>query len=727
MSLDESGYVIRDGLCSNGSYTSFYTGADGSYHWRCSHWCKDTPEDCWGNKYSCVGPVPANTVYVGEHWLLNSPWWYELYPDDSPHLWEPCSLKCAVGYKYVDGRCEKVNPPKCWEPNKGTWNWRSSPQYCQDVFPLGTSDYNNCMSKAYKYCDEWNLNDFSIWGFIGASWKCISWEDGVSREDDAECSASCIPWTDNYDPSYLYLGSTDSNSDSIFIRYGKTLDFTWWDTSWLSVSRTYAGWLSGYWMMRFTGSANTGSQRSTTITFTTNDDYFCDTWDLTIVQCQVGYKSQHKPEGGYVCVPEGTYSCSESDLPANSEPAWERFWFTVEPPSNKLYEDKEAAKEIPCSLVCKEGYTFLYAAWSQPDRCVKCEVWTLNSERTWCEVIVGCATWYEYDKEIWWCVVLGDCIVGYSPRTIAPDHSIGFVSYDESRPRWQSLGWSCLRNVEDIRPHSCEFACEEGYLCNGKFCELPVCTSFKASDYWDLSVAVTYENPTYEYAVSVGWWMSRYVPWKYQEASSLEEFNSIMYNPDGTKKKAGCWYWCNNGYVDRSGTYPKCINPVAPAAAYTCIGSLTGLRDTNIITTDKDVTFTDHNRDWRFIWPRSLYYELKEQGEQCLYTCKEGYDYKTFNIWNLCAMTCDYDTEYMAGQGFCLPCYVEDGYFPDHNNDDHWNALSCSFVCDTSTQIWSKSLKSCIANRYYDLKCPDWMTELDRTDEWKLICWVRFG
>jgi hypothetical protein len=74
-------------------------------------------------------------------------------------------------------------------------------------------------------------------------------------------------------------------------------------------------------MMRFTGSANTGSQRSTTITFTTSDDYFCDTWDLTIVQCQVGYKGQHKPEGGYVCVPEGTYSCSESDLPANSEPA----------------------------------------------------------------------------------------------------------------------------------------------------------------------------------------------------------------------------------------------------------------------------------------------------------------------------------------------------------------------------------------------------------------------
>jgi hypothetical protein len=57
----------------------------------------------------------------------------------------------------------------------------------------------------------------------------------------------------------------------------------------------------------------------------------------------------------------------------------------------------------------------------------------------------------------------------------------------------------------------------------------------------------------------------------------LEAFNNWAYNEDGSPKVEGCWYWCNNNYLDTTSTATakKCIIPNAPAEVYACIGSRT--------------------------------------------------------------------------------------------------------------------------------------------------------
>ena len=534
LSLNESGDIIESYLCPSwNSASSVTTGTDGSYHWYCHRWCQWT-EDCWGDKYSCQGGIPAHSVYVGNHWLLDSPAWYHLYPDDSSHLWEPCSLKCAEGYEYnsVTDSCEKI---------------------------------------------------------------------------------------------------------------------------------------------------------------------------------------------------QSSYSCSTSWIPEHSVAVWQTGWFTQEPPANVLYETREEAEGKACSFVCEEGYTFLYS----PNRCEKCEVGTLNEDKTYCTVIVDCPTWYQYNPETGICDVMGNC-VDTADRTQVefPSNWKSPYSYEESRPIWGNVQWSCRKNIEDIRSHASEFTCDDWYLCSsngGAYCFEPSCDWFW-SEYWDTSLAVKLENPTYSYLVNIWWWYKWQAPWQYTGAGSLEAFNNRAYNEDGSPKVEGCWYWCNNNYVDvtSSPTTVKCIDPNVPANAYACIGSVKWIRDRNIMSTDSSVRFSDHNRDWTFVESREEYWERVAQWEECLYTCKTGVELKTFSVWKLCAQECDTDNdEYMTSRWYCSTC--KEGYMPDPNNMENGVIMGCMYKCDPETQIWSETLKSCVSKQVYMLECPDGMEELGRTPDNKLICWIKFG
>ena len=729
LELDGSGNLVsnyRDYLCDKGYPSSIYTGSDGKHKWSCrdrsSNRCEDV--SCNANSYSCYGEPPAHTVNVGPATWLYASASYNLYPTRSQAQWIPCSLVCASGYKYVNGHCEKIDPPLCWEPNWDMWNWRFSPQYCKDMYTVGSANYNTCMSESYNYCDRWTLGSFNILNFDGVSWTCTNSEDGW--EDSVPCRAKCRGWTDNVDPESLYLGSSNVNTDSIFVRNSKTLTFTWWDTSWLSVSRTYIWWLSGYWQMRFTGTVNTGAERSTTITFTSNDEFYCSTWKLTIVQCAYGYESKHLDGGGYICVPKDTYSCSDEWKPEHSERVWQRYWFLSTPPANQLYDTREEAEGKDCSLICEEGYTYLRS----PDRCVKCAVWKVNADKTWCEVIVDCPEWYQYNPDTGICDVVGNCLDGSNKTlTKAPSDWRTPLSYEESRPIWGNLKWSCRKDEEDIRPHACEFTCNAGNLCSsdgGSYCFTPRCDTFTKSSYWDIDIAVKVENATYEYMANIWWWYWYRVPWQYTGAGTLEAFNKRAYNEDGTPKVEGCWYWCTNNYIDvtTDPTTVRCINPNAPATVYACIGSVKGIRDRNIISTDSSVTFTDHNRDWTFVESRPEYWERVAAWEECLYTCKTGAELTHFSVWDLCAQQCDADKDqYMSSRWYCTSC--AEGYKPDPNNQENGIIMGCMYKCDPETQIWNETLKACLAKVVYTLECPEGMTELGRTEDNKLICWIK--
>ena len=747
LQTDWSGNVIESYLCNIGSNTTLIEWDDDEFEWSCHNWCDYI--DCQAESYSCEDTAPANTVYVwATRWLL-SPASYTLYPEWSPHLWEPCSLACAYGYKYVDGHCEKVDKPECWEPNWKIWDWRNSPQYCEEAFGTtnivscidsicasihwaSTPAYYNCKTTytIYNYCNVWELDEdsFSRWGYVWAAWKCISDDNEVS------CDADCNPWTDNFNPYTLCLGDEDSQTDSILVPNSATdLKYTWWDP-WLTVTASDSGWLSGYWMMSFTASPNTGESRSTTIKFTSTNGDYCENWDLTIYQCGVGEENHYDIIDGNRacrCAPVGGwYSCPTYWQPAHSVNIWPIDNLSVEPSGYKLYEKKADALWKPCSVICEEGYEFFKGEWWAPDRCDKCPDWmVLNEEKTYCVVEISCPEWYAYNPETKVCDVMGNCL-DYMNKTSTkvPSDGVTPYTYEESRPMWGNISWSCRKSVEDIRPGVCEFACKPGYLCSsdgGKYCFKPSCATFSSYLYWDTSIAVKLENPTYDYLVNIWWWYQWSAPWQYTWAGSLEAFNNWAYNEDGSPKVEGCWYWCNNNYLDTTSTATakKCIIPNAPAEVYACIGSRTWTVISNIISTDSSVTFTDHNRYWTFVEDRAEYWNRVAQWEECLYTCKTGVELKTFSVWDLCAEECNPETEYMTRWWYCLSC--DEGYKPDPNNKDNGVIMGCVYKCD-SGQIWNEPLKACLANQVYELNCPDWMEELGRTPAWKLICWIKF-
>ena len=96
----------------------------------------------------------------------------------------------------------------------------------------------------------------------------------------------------------------------------------------------------------------------------------------------------------------------------------------------------------------------------------------------------------------------------------------------------------------------------------------------------------------------------------------MEAFKKRAYEDDGTTPKVdGCWYWCTNNKIDvtTDPTTVRCIDPNAPANRYACIGSTKGIKDWNIITTDPNVRFTDHNRDWTFVSDRANYWQRVAQ------------------------------------------------------------------------------------------------------------------
>ena len=725
--LDGSGNLVDNYeryLCDEGYESSISTWSDGKFIWSCRdrsyNRCESVP--CNVASYSCYGDAPDHTVYVGPTSWLYSSASYRLYSTRSEAEGVPCSLVCASGYKYVDGKCEKIDPPECWEPDWSQWDWRRSPQYCREAFTIGGTDYNNCMLKAYVYCNNSVLDSFDVHSFAGVSWTCTNW--GEEIEDTVTCGASCRGWTDNVDPESLYLGSHNTNNDSIYVHYGKTLDFTWWDTSWLSVSRTYAGWLSGYWVMYYTWTENTWPERSTTITFTSDDEYYCRTWQLTIVQCWVGYTSKHLDGGGYVCVPDGTYSCSDDNIPEHSERVWQQFWFTSTPPANKLYETREEAEGIGCSLVCEEGYEFFKGKWWNPDKCDKCPDWmALNDEKTYCEVVVNCPEWYIYDKVLKYCRFKGSCLdYRDQPENKMPEHSLG-GPFENAVPIWADMNWNCKRNVSDITPHSCEYACEEGYFCYWvSSCKPAECEAFTKSDYWDKKFAVTYGNPTYSFAMNNGG--SRLIRWQFLTwVHSVEEFNSRLYDSAGNKKEEGCYYWCDNDIVELWGLYPRCMDPNAVPDSYSCLGHYTGMANHNVDMFNNSQVLTDGNKNWDFVESREEYALRKANGEPCIYTCKEKAQLMTYGNWKICVEVCD-EGKYMTNEWYCTSCGK--GKVPGEKDPVVWNPLTCVNLCDPETEVWSQEYNACKALVIYDLECPEGMTELDRTDDWKLICWKRF-
>ena len=737
LNVDGSWNIIEDDLCPSwNSPSSVTTGSDGAYHWTCHRWCMDS-EDCWGNKYTCLGTAKPHTVYVGEHYLLDSPAWYELYPDDSPHLWEPCSLKCAEGYVYnpATNSCEEVNPPKCWEPNKKIWDWRSSPEYCNAVYPrlslnecletrctavfqAWTENYYKCKAKGiYKYCDEWEVRDFTRWNFLGASWSCVVWENSV------DCSAGCSPWTDNADPHSLCLGSKDTNDDSIFVPHGKTFTFST-DAPWLTISRDETSWLSGWWMMHYSAPANTWASRSALVSFTTNDDNFCSDWQLTIWQCWVGEENIRDGDSCRCGPIEGWYSCPSASIP-HAVALWPRDNLSVQPTGNKLYETEREARMNPCWFVCEEDYTFLHASWTDPDRCEICDEWTLNEDKTYCVITVDCSQFgsdYIPDGN-WNCIKMWNCEGSlFNYVNVLPEHAVGNIN--DILPINGNLKWSCKSNQSSVTPHACEYSCEEGYYCYWTYsCDAPFCDYKFDSRFKDPELTVTYANPTAN-LVNQNWWRAG-IWWEFLPATDLEDFKSQVYDEHGNKKMEGCFYRCPKG-VDPTGIYPKCNDADDDPNAYTCIGSLDGVEDENIITTPEDVILEDGNKKWDFVKTKAEYDTRVANGEQCLYRCKDGFTRHTYSWWDLCTQTCKPD-EFLNSKWICKNCYREDE-IPNTGTMQNGNAVECKSRCNLEIENWSTTYKKCVLKSVNTTTCPDGYEILGRDPETSsLICWKKFG
>ena len=226
-----------------------------------------------------------------------------LYASEKDAEDKPCAYVCKENYEYVDGACvckewAECDPsPECWKPKNATWNWRRSPQWCEEVYWKGTAAYDNCLlmkdgnwdDYIYKYCDVWEWTNFSKvynerWHLDHVTWDCVYWNDTVSCN-----SKGCRWWTDNVDPSYLCVQPT--NSDSILVDRSKYyLEKDWYDNSWLKVRYSKDWWLKEQWYVEYEAlSQFTGpGYRSTTVHFESDDPNYCEAWDLTLYQCWEG-------------------------------------------------------------------------------------------------------------------------------------------------------------------------------------------------------------------------------------------------------------------------------------------------------------------------------------------------------------------------------------------------------------------------------------------------------
>jgi hypothetical protein len=191
---------------------------------------------------------------------------------------------------------ECVPAPKCWKPHGSTWNRRKSPQWCAEAFGEGTAAYNNCLAweNIYKYCEVWTWTGFTkvrVRDRVDhVEWKCENW--GVLTGCQ---SKGCRGWTDNVNPNALCVNQT--NSDSILIN--RPAYNIWvkggmynapWSNEWLQVWFTDPwSWIRWQWTVEYKSLKKpTSWVHYDKVTFTTTDENYCETWDLTLVQCPQG-------------------------------------------------------------------------------------------------------------------------------------------------------------------------------------------------------------------------------------------------------------------------------------------------------------------------------------------------------------------------------------------------------------------------------------------------------
>jgi hypothetical protein len=121
-------------------------------------------------------------------------------------------------------------------------------------------------------------------------WECENW--GVLTGCQ---SKGCRGWTDNVNPNALCVNQT--NSDSILIN--RPAYNIWvkggmynapWSNEWLQVWFTDPwSWIRWQWTVEYKSLKKpTSWVHYDKVTFTTTDENYCETWDLTLVQCPQG-------------------------------------------------------------------------------------------------------------------------------------------------------------------------------------------------------------------------------------------------------------------------------------------------------------------------------------------------------------------------------------------------------------------------------------------------------